>query len=152
MRLPATHGHARGGRRSREYIAWCRMLTRCRNVANVNWPRYGGRGICVCDRWADSFAAFLLDMGPRPPGTTLDRIDVNGNYEPGNCRWATWAEQGRNRSSNVRFLLNGVPVCQSELCAAIGAKVYTFGKRAKRYGYFFAAMIPEGGLKNWPRP
>jgi hypothetical protein len=75
------------------------MLQRCSNPARADWPRYGGRRIAVCDRWR-RFENFLADMGACPEDLTLDRIDNNGNYEPGNCRWTTWEQQVRNRRSN----------------------------------------------------
>jgi hypothetical protein len=85
------------------YRAWGGIVQRCENPKNPAFARYGGRGISVCRKWAESFAAFLEDMGPRPPGTSIDRIDNEGNYEPGNCRWATRTEQNRNTSRNVRL-------------------------------------------------
>lgn len=84
----------------RAYNSWFNMRNRCSNPDNPSYPRYGGRGITVCDRWSD-FANFYADMGERPEGMTLDRRDNDGNYEPGNCRWATRSEQQRHRTHDA---------------------------------------------------
>lgn len=77
------------------------MIQRCENVNRHKYRLYGGRGITVCARWRHSFLAFRADIGERPPGRTLDRINNNGNYEPSNCRWATAVQQRRNRRVGV---------------------------------------------------
>jgi hypothetical protein len=95
-----THGMSK----SKTYKSWVSMIQRCENQKNHNYHRYGGRGVTVCDRWRASFDDFMADMGERPDGMTLDRVDNDGSYEPGNCRWATPAEQSSNRGmiSGVR--------------------------------------------------
>jgi hypothetical protein len=93
-----THGHTLAGQRqSRTYRSWKGAKNRCFNLHEPSWWHYGGRGISMCDKWRYSFAAFLADMGECPAGRSLDRINNNGNYEPGNCRWATSGEQRSNQ-------------------------------------------------------
>jgi hypothetical protein len=93
------HGHARrGGSRSPEYRSWQNMLQRCTNPKDQDWKNWGGRGIRVCDRWLHSFENFFVDMGRKPsPAHSIDRSNNDGNYEPGNCCWATAKEQRANR-------------------------------------------------------
>ena len=91
------HGEALRTHKSREYTAWTNMLARCYNPNRKEWPNYGGRGIRVVIFWRTSFSQFLKDMGRCPDGMSLDRIDNNENYEPGNCHWATRSEQNNNK-------------------------------------------------------
>lgn len=89
------------------YKIWHSMVERCRNPNDQSYKGYGGRGITVCDRWK-SFQNFLDDMGEKPPGLSLDRIDNNGDYSPENCRWATALTQASNRRTNVVLSYNGI--------------------------------------------
>lgn len=104
-----------GGRKSKEYDAWASMRKRCSNKNNKRFGDYGGRGITICDRWS-KFENFRDDMGCRPDNTSIDRIDVNGNYCPENCRWATMKEQMRNTRRSIVVEIDGVSKTVSEWC------------------------------------
>ena len=113
------HGHGRRAKRSRAYIAWLNMVQRCTNPESNAFHNYGARGIVVCERWL-IFANFLADMGEAPPRLTLDRIDVNGNYEPGNCKWATRKEQANNMRRNRMLEFNGERLTLAQWAERLG--------------------------------
>lgn len=114
----------------RTYASWRAMIYRCENEKCRDYPRYGGRGVEVCDRW-HSYPAFLADMGPRPPRTTIDRIDVEGNYEPGNCRWASARTQGNNRRRHRLITRNGVTKTLAQWVAETDQQYNTVLRRLK---------------------
>ncbi len=95
------HGHALENGHSRTYDIWQSAKQRCTNSNSHNWKNYGGRGIRMCARWLNSFENFLADMGEKPEGLSIDRKDNDGNYEPGNCRWATRKQQRANQRARV---------------------------------------------------
>jgi hypothetical protein len=97
-RMRTKHGRTRGGKRDPLFITWQAMIQRCYDRNTRSYKRYGGRGITVCERWRHSFANFLADVGERPAGATIDRINNDGSYEPGNVKWSTPKEQANNRS------------------------------------------------------
>lgn len=123
-----THGLSK----TPEYEVWARMITRCTNPKASRYDRYGGRGITVCERWRQSFENFLADMGKLPPGMTIERKDVNGNYEPGNCRWATKREQHWNKSTSLFVEYQGQRKCVAEWCEQLGIPYSTFIQRLRR--------------------
>jgi hypothetical protein len=102
-KLNLSHGASCNGKETREYKSWQKAKERCYNINSPKYKNYGGRGISMCAAWKNNFAQFLKDMGSRPNGLTLERINVDGNYEPSNCRWASKAEQSLNKT-NSRFL------------------------------------------------
>lgn len=117
-----------------EYVAWVSMKTRCHNPRSLNYRGYGSRGIKVCVRWLHSFANFLADMGPRPSKLhSLDRIDNDGNYNPGNCRWATHVEQQQNTRNNRRLTYNGETLCLSEWARRLGIGRTSLRCRLRHY-------------------
>lgn len=126
------HGASIPGMITPEYMAWINMRSRCRNPKDRNFPRYGGRGISVCERWDASFVEFLSDMGERPSDDhSLDRENNDGNYNPSNCRWATATQQCRNKSSNRMIKHNGETKCQSEWASITGISKSTISKRIR---------------------
>lgn len=117
--------------KSTEYRIWSTMWQRCTNQKHDAYPYYGGRGISVCERWK-SFENFFADVGPRPRGLTLDRIDGNANYEPGNCRWATFSEQMRNRRSTIFVSHESESLCLSDWERKLGFNPGTLRLRFSR--------------------
>lgn len=117
------------------YGVWQGIISRCERPSNKFYHHYGGRGISVCERWSmrkgEGFRNFLADMGERPEGTSIDRIDNDGNYEPANCRWATRQEQQRNRRTTVKITIEGITYIAVELAEKYGFKTDSIVKRAK---------------------
>ena len=124
-----------GGRRDRttEYEIWCGMIKRCENAQAQHYDVYGGRGVKICRRWRRSFAAFLADMGPRPLGRSIDRFpDKNGDYRPGNCRWATAREQAQNTRTNRMITYRGEQLCVAAWARRLGIKYALIHDRLRR--------------------
>jgi hypothetical protein len=111
-----THGHSAARTRSRTLAAYKNAKSRCFNKNVGKYPAYGGRGITMCTRWKSSFSAFLADMGECPPGLTLERKDVNKNYEPGNCIWADWNTQHNNKRNTVYITYKGKRIPLKQFC------------------------------------
>ncbi|WP_042297110.1 hypothetical protein [Paraburkholderia bannensis] len=125
-RTTKTHGMSS----TRTFRIWVGMRRRCADPRIKCFRNYGGRGVRVCERWA-SFENFLADMGEAPAHMSIDRIDVNGNYEPGNCRWATPAIQSRNKRDNFVIAFGGTTQCLTDWAADIGVSVQTLHSRLR---------------------
>lgn len=135
-----------GGCSDSEYRIWWDMKKRCDSPGASSHRFYGGRGISVCDRWCGSYANFLADMGRRPsPKHTLDRINNDGNYEPGNCRWATWGEQARNKRNNVFIEFEGRRMIVKDWAAKLGITSSSLTQRIRRHGIASAMKMTRLG-------
>jgi hypothetical protein len=120
-----THGHCH----TPTHEVWRAMKQRCLNPKRLNFARYGGRGVSLCERWRDSYQAFLDDMGPRPSGLTIERINNLDGYHPKNCRWATPREQANNRRSNRILAYQGQIDTLANWARVVGLSARTIQKR-----------------------
>lgn len=136
----------------RLYWVWADMLSRCRNPNHAAYVNYGGRGIKVCDAW-HSFQQFLADMGERPPGGLLDRIDNDGDYGPHNCRWSTRKEQNSNRRNCIYVECDGEKVTLRELCRRRNLPYRPIVKRIqdRHWPIELALATPIGSGKQFKR-
>lgn len=144
-----THGATRGGNLTGAYRSWLSMIQRCEYPKHLHFDNYGGRGIKICDRWRQSYENFLADMGPRPDGCSIDRIDSNGNYEPDNCKWANRQTQNRNRRDNVLITFQGRTQCLKDWAKELGIGYGTLTTRFFRLKWpiedLFEPTRPTGG-------
>jgi len=125
-----------------EYGVWMGMIGRCENPKAKAYPDYGGRGIRVCSQWRDSFERFLSDVGARPsPNHSIDRVDNDGHYEPGNCRWATKAEQQNNRRTNRKVTVQGETMNLWQALRRFDVCDATFRQRTQRGWTDEAALL-----------
>lgn len=132
-KLSAKRLYRHGGTGTPEHVSWLGMRDRCTRENCVNYKDYGGRGISVCERWYNSFELFLEDMGPKPSKEhSLDRIENNGNYELGNCRWATPVEQANNTSQNKFVSCRGETKTLAQWCREVGLEYSKVFRRLKR--------------------
>jgi hypothetical protein len=130
---------------SPEYMAWHRMKKRCADPSHPDFYLYGARGISVCREWISSFEHFYKDMGVRPSNKhSIERLDVNGNYEPENCIWATNYVQSRNRRNSVYYEHDGVRMCQTDWAKKLGINVSTLIERVNKWGIQMALSTPKG--------
>ena len=128
----STHGYARVDARAPEYEIWLGIIARCESPSDTSFRRYGARGIRICAEWRRDFPAFLAHVGRRPSDAhSIDRIDTNGNYEPGNVRWATAQQQARNMRTNHRITHNGATHCLAEWAEITGIRRETIAMRLR---------------------
>lgn len=136
-----THGQSSAITITLEYTAWVHVIGRCYNKNNPDYERYGGRGITVCDRWLNSFENFYADMGIKPTTAhSIDRVKNNEGYHPNNCRWATPAEQARNRSTTVYIEYNGRSMCLKDWAINLNIS-YAALKKRRLLGWSIEKML-----------
>lgn len=143
-----THGHAKKGRRSKTFYTWSSMKDRCFDKNNKRYYDYGGRGIVVCKRWINSFDNFLSDMGEKPNGMTLERINNSLGYAKDNCRWATLKEQSRNKRNNVVITINGETKILQDWCDIYKINPATIRSRVKRKKISYAEAFEIKRINN----
>ena len=131
-----THGQSR----TKVFRVWAQMIQRCTNPNDKKYRRYGGRGITIAPEWMD-FAVFNRDMGSRPPGTSLERLDNDGPYAAFNCIWGTVEEQSNNRSTNRTFVIGGQKMTIAQIARHIGIQDRTLRERLTRYGWTLERAI-----------
>jgi hypothetical protein len=131
-----------GDYRSPEHRSWQSMKSRCLNPKSTQYKWYGGRGISVCDKWL-TYEGFLADMGRKPAGYELDRIDNNGHYEPANCRWASHRDQSRNKSDNVMITWRGQTRCMSDWAESLGVDNAALWARVRKLGWSWDRALSE---------
>lgn len=139
-------GHVIGRKRSATNNAWTNLVARCTNPNRPDYRYYGGRGITVCERWLNSFAAFVEDMGIRPDGRSIDRIDNARGYEPGNCRWATKDEQMQNTRATRRIEFNGRVMGLNAWAKVVGIDKESLRTRLKR-GWSIERALTTGATR-----
>lgn len=126
------HGAFAAYGETREMSSYRAAKKRCTDPKHHKYPSYGGRGIRMCEAWLNDFGCFLRDMGPRPPGTTLERKDANGHYSPENCEWATSRQQARSRRNNLWVEHKGVRMILSDYATAVGVSYKALHSRVSR--------------------
>lgn len=148
---PIKHGHAvKRGRikATRAYACWLNLKNRCLNKSYSRYAEWGGRGINVCPRWIDSFESFLADMGEPPPGTSIDRIDNDGDYCKENCQWATRKQQSNNRRHCVMLTFNGRTMNATQWGEELGLDSETIISRLKK-GWTHEAALTKKPCSLW---
>jgi hypothetical protein len=129
------------------YTSWSGIIERCYNPNSGNYMMYGAKGITMCQRWRESFENFLEDMGDRPEGCSIDRIDVYGNYEPENCRWSNAKTQARNRTNNVRYEYDDKYLTLPEWSEITGIRADTMLCRIKKLGWSIEDALTRKPIK-----